>query len=50
MEITVVWPMRLFYYPLIRFGGRLTGREETAEQLIDVAEENIERTLETLEA
>lgn len=46
--VTVVWPLRL-YYPVLRLLGRLTGREELAERLIDVSEENIERTMAALE-
>lgn len=46
---TVVWPLRTFYYPAIRLLGRLTGCEELAERLIEVSEENIERTMDMLE-
>lgn len=46
---TVIWPMRTFYYPAIRFLGRLLNREELAEGLIEVSEENIERTIDALE-
>lgn len=46
---TVVWPLRVVYYPLLRLLGRITRKEEFAGQLIEVAEANIERTLETLE-
>lgn len=46
---TVVWPLRTFYYPAMRFTGRATGREELAERLIEVSEENIERTIMVLE-
>lgn len=49
VEVTVVWPLRWVYYPAMRFLGRVTGREALAERLIDVAEENIERTLAALE-
>lgn len=45
---TVVWPLRTFYYPAIRLLGRLAGREELVERLIEVSEENIERTMDTL--
>lgn len=45
---TVVWPLRL-YYPVLRLLGRLTGREELAERLIEVSEENIDRTMKALE-
>lgn len=47
---TVVWPIRTFYYPGIRLLGRLTGRAKLAERLIEVSEENIERTMDALEA
>lgn len=46
---TVVWPLRTFYYPVIRILGRVTGREELAERLIEVSEENIVRTMDALE-
>jgi len=46
---TVAWPLRTFYYPTIRLLGRLTGREELTERLIEVCEENIERTMDALE-
>lgn len=46
---TVVWPLRTFYYPTIRLLGHITGREELAERLIEVSEENIERTMDALE-
>jgi ABC-type Fe3+-hydroxamate transport system substrate-binding protein len=45
---TVVWPRRTFYYPAMRLLGRITGREELAERLIEVSEENIERTMDVL--
>jgi ABC-type Fe3+-hydroxamate transport system substrate-binding protein len=45
---TVVWPLRAFYYPVIRFLGRVMGREKLAERLIEVSEENIERTMDAL--
>lgn len=47
--VTVVWPLRVVYYPLLRFLGRITRQDEFAKRLIEVAEENIERTMETLE-
>lgn len=46
---TVVTPLRTVYYPIIRLLGRVIGREELAESLIEASEENIERTMETLE-
>jgi ABC-type Fe3+-hydroxamate transport system substrate-binding protein len=46
---TVAWPLRTFYYPAIRLLGRFTGREERAERLIEVSEENIEHTMDALE-
>jgi hypothetical protein len=46
---TVVWPLRTFYYPAVRLLGRIMGRKNLAERLIEVSEENIERTLEPLE-
>jgi len=46
---TVVWPLRTFYYPAIRLLGRLTGKEELAERLIEASNENIERTIDALE-
>lgn len=46
---TVVWPLRTFYYPVLRLLGRIMDREALAERLIEVSEENIERTLEALE-
>jgi len=46
---TVVWPLRTFYYPAIRLLGRVTGRDELVERLIEVSEENIERTMDALE-
>lgn len=42
-----VWCLRL-YYPVLRLLGRLTGREDAAERLIEVSEENIKRTQEAL--
>jgi len=46
---TVVWPLRTFYFPMIRALGRISGREELAERLIEVSEENIEHTMDALE-
>jgi hypothetical protein len=46
---TVVWPLKTFYYPVIRLLGRLTGHEELTERLISVSEENVERTMDALE-
>jgi ABC-type Fe3+-hydroxamate transport system substrate-binding protein len=46
---SVAWPLRKFYYPVIRLLGRVTGREELAERLIKVSEENIKRTMDALE-
>lgn len=46
---TVVWPLRTFYYSTIRLLGRVRGREECPERLIEVNEENIERTMDALE-
>ena len=46
---TVVWPIRTFHYPLIRFLGRVSGKEELAERIIEVSEENIDRTMAALE-
>lgn len=46
---TVVWPLRTFHYPLIRFLGRLSGKEELADRIIEVSEENIDRTMSVLE-
>lgn len=46
---TGVWPLRTFYYPALRLLGRATGKEELAERLIEVSEENVERTLNGLE-
>lgn len=48
-QLTVVWPLRL-WYPFIRLLGRMIGRGELAEQLIQVSEENIDRTMEALES
>lgn len=47
--LTVVWPLRTFYYPAIRLLARIMGREDLAEQLIKVSEENISRTMDALE-
>lgn len=47
--LTVLWPLRTFYYPAIRLLGRATGKEEPAEQLIEGSEENIERTMDARE-
>jgi hypothetical protein len=46
---TVVWPLRTFYYPVLRLLGRATGKEVLVERLIKVSEENIERTMDALE-
>jgi len=46
---TVVWPLRTFYYPALRLLGRILKREDVAERLIEVSEENIERTMAALE-
>jgi len=41
------WNIRL-WYPVLRLLGRLTGKEERVEAFIDLAEENLQNSLETL--
>ena len=42
-----IWWFRRFY-PVFRFVGRKTGREDFIETAIETSEENIERTAEAL--
>ena len=44
----MVWRFRR-WYPVFRFVGRVTGREEFVETAIETSEENIERVQAALE-
>lgn len=44
----IVWWFRR-WYPVFRFVGRVTGREECVETAIETGEENIERIQAALE-
>ena len=42
------WNIRL-WYPVLRFLGRVTGQEDRVETWIDLTEENLQNSLDTLE-
>lgn len=42
------WNMRL-WYPILRLLGRVTGQEERVETWIELTEENLQNSLDTLE-
>ena len=42
------WNMRL-WYPVLRLLGRVTGQEERVETWIELTEENLQNSLDTLE-
>ena len=47
VRVMVWWYRR--WYPVFRFVGRVTGREEFVEQAIRISEDNIERVQAALE-